>query len=194
MKLIDALLMKSLPRPWRLVGLGFMGIIVGGGAFVADMSNAASYLSDDPRACINCHIMTPQYSTWQHSSHAQVASCNDCHVPQDSMLRKYWFKANDGARHSVMFTLRQEPQVIKARPESVEVIQANCLRCHNSLLETVNTAYQHTADRSCTDCHREVPHGSVHSLSSTPNAAVPPLSPVTPRWMKSLQESVEKRP
>jgi cytochrome c nitrite reductase small subunit len=39
-------------------------------------------------------------------------------------------------------------------------------------------------DRACTDCHREVPHGRIHSLSSTPNAAVPPLTPVAPEWLE----------
>ncbi|MCK7529866.1 MAG: NapC/NirT family cytochrome c [Marinilabiliales bacterium] len=64
------------------------------------ISNATSYLSDDPRVCINCHIMTPQFATWSHSAHRSVTDCNACHVPHDSFVRKYYFKASDGLRHS----------------------------------------------------------------------------------------------
>lgn len=155
-----------------------MGAAVGSAAYVSVISNASGYLSDDPEACINCHIMTPQYATWRNSSHREVATCNDCHVPHDSTIRKFWFKANDGLRHSALFTFRMERQVIEAEPASKQVIQDNCVRCHSETLRAVGAPKIHTIERSCIECHREVPHGRVHSLSSTPNAAVPPLPPV----------------
>lgn len=183
MRLFDVLLMRSLPFGWRMAGMGVLGTLVGMGIYLTMISNAASYLSDDPKACINCHIMEPVYATWQHSSHGRVAVCNDCHVPQDSKIRKYFFKANDGLRHSALFTLRRERQVIQAIPESKEVIQANCIRCHVKVVENVTDVHA-DKERSCVDCHREVPHGRVHSLSSTPNAPVPKLAPVLPDWMR----------
>lgn len=171
-------------RPTRLALSAVLGVVFGLALYVGRISEAASYLSDDPRACINCHIMFPQYATWQHSSHREVAHCNDCHVPHTNKLAKYYFKAKDGLRHSAMFTLRLEPQVIHAIPDSREVIQGNCVRCHTHVLQDTATIGHNNLDRSCTDCHREVPHGRVHSLSSTPNAAVPDLSPLTPDWMR----------
>jgi cytochrome c nitrite reductase small subunit len=43
----------------------------------------------------------------------------------------------------------------------------------------------HRTSRRCWECHREVPHGRVNSLSSTPWARVPlPGSPV-PAWIKN---------
>jgi hypothetical protein len=39
----------------------------------------------------------PQYVTWFHSRHREVATCNDCHVPHDNIVRHYAFKASDGA-------------------------------------------------------------------------------------------------
>jgi len=159
-----------------LVGLAVVGLA----GYVTSISNASSYLSDDPKACINCHIMAPQYATWQHSSHARAATCNDCHVPHDSTLRKYAYKAKDGSRHAFMFTFRMEPQVITATQDSKEVIQQNCIRCHSTVVSEVAFGV-HRDDRACADCHREVPHGRIHSLSSTPNAAVPPLEPAFPK-------------
>jgi cytochrome c nitrite reductase small subunit len=181
---LEFLSMRHLPRTLQMIGLGFAGLCVGGGAYLATISEAASYLSDEPEACINCHIMVPQYSTWQHSSHGRVTTCNDCHVPQDSTWRKYWFKANDGLRHSALFTLRMERQVIEAIPESKEVIQKNCIRCHESVVSQAMTPIGHDFERPCVECHREVPHGRVHSLSSTPNAAVPPPTNVFPELLR----------
>lgn len=152
-----------------------VGSFAGLGAYVVHISRAASYMSDDPATCVNCHVMNPQYASWQNSSHARVATCNDCHVPHDSTLAKYAYKAKDGLRHSTIFTLRKEPQVIRATKEAQHVIQHNCLRCHTSVVEEVNRSAIHNPDRSCIECHREVPHGRTHSLSSAPNAGVPRL-------------------
>ena len=155
-------------------------------------SKAHSYLSDKPEACTNCHIMSPQYATWSHSSHREVAHCNDCHVPHNNVFNKYYFKAKDGLRHSTIFTLRKEPQVIFILDEGAEVVHNNCIRCHSKLLKdpklaaSVSNHDVHMTDRKCWECHREVPHGKVNSLSSVPNARVPlPESPV-PNWLRKV--------
>jgi len=176
------------PKKAQLFGLGAAGAFLGMSAYVARLSNAASYLSDDPKACINCHVMNPEFASWQHSSHARVAVCNDCHVPHDNLLSKYLYKAKDGTRHSFMFTFHMEPQVMKPTEEAKRVIQANCMRCHETLMESTYSPIFHSTERPCTECHREVPHGRVHSLTSTPNAAIPPLSPVTPDWMRATEK------
>jgi cytochrome c nitrite reductase small subunit len=178
MKLPTWISLNHLPKGLRLACLISTGAFVGLGVCVFTISNAGSYLSDDPKACINCHVMDPQYATWSHSSHGRDTTCNDCHVPHDSVFRKYWFKANDGLRHSTLFTLRMEPQVIRAKEEAKEVIQANCVRCHADNVAEVALPVHSASDRSCVECHREVPHGRVNSLSSTPNAAIPPLKPL----------------
>ncbi len=107
-------------KKWRMPATILMGCIFGLGFYILKISNAASYLSDDPKACINCHIMTPQYLTWSHSSHREVASCNDCHVPHNNVLNKYYFKAKDGFNHASKFTLGLEPEVIRAREPSIK--------------------------------------------------------------------------
>jgi len=189
----DLLLLRFVKGRLRSACYAIGGATFGLGCCVAYISNAASYMSDDPKACINCHIMDPEYASWQHSSHGRVTVCNDCHVPHDSLISKYYFKAKDGSRHSMLYTLRRESQVIKAIPDSKEVIQKNCIRCHGNVVSEAMTPMHKAFDRSCTDCHREVPHGRVHSLSSTPNAAIPPLTPVTPGWFNKSSSSEEKK-
>lgn len=187
------------PSQWRLPVIIMTGIFVGLVAYIFHVSKASSYLSDDPETCINCHIMAPQYATWNHSSHREVATCNDCHVPHDNVVRKYYFKAMDGMRHATQFTLRNEPQVIQIKEEGAGVVQENCIRCHTGLIhdgkvsQKSTTHFSHRTDRQCWECHRETPHGRVNSLSSVPDAQVPvPQSPV-PDWLKKKKENVENK-
>lgn len=180
------------PKNWKIPVVVLLGIIVGLGAFIFKVSNAVSYLSDDPETCVNCHIMAPQYATWFHSSHREKANCNDCHVPHNNVFEKYFFKAKDGLRHASVFTMRNEPQVIFIKDAGKEVVQENCIRCHSNLitdskLNRFTELYQHErTDTYCWKCHREIPHGRVNSLSSVPYARVPlPETPV-PEWLKEI--------
>ncbi|MCD6347358.1 MAG: cytochrome c nitrite reductase small subunit [Bacteroidales bacterium] len=163
------------PDSWRMYINVLVAIIIGMAAFLVYESKAPSYLSDDPKTCVNCHIMAPQYATYSHSSHRGRANCNDCHVPHNNVINKYYFKAKDGLRHASIFTLRKEPQVIFIHEAGREVVQNNCIRCHTKLLKDEKILartdqFQHQrTERPCWDCHREVPHGRVNSLSSVPN-------------------------
>ncbi len=167
------------PPRWRIPVIVILGTFTGLFSLLVKISNAGSYLSDDPRVCINCHIMTPQFATWSHSAHRTVTDCNECHVPHDSFIRKYYFKASDGLRHATVFTLRNEPQTIYIRDAGRKVVQENCLRCHASLFSDgpgmPAEALAGRRDRQCLDCHRYTPHDRVNSISSTPFAITPDL-------------------
>ncbi|MDQ8202925.1 cytochrome c nitrite reductase small subunit [Pelagicoccus sp. SDUM812003] len=180
------------PSPaWRLPLILSTAILLGLGCVLLRVSNATSYLSDEPSACVNCHIMNPQYATWERGSHARVATCNDCHVPHDNLANKYYFKAKDGLRHAFMFTFHMEPQVIKVHEPGMGVVQQNCIRCHENLLNhTPNMMVTFEESQAghgklCWDCHSETPHGSVNSLSATEFARTPDLDSVMPEWMQN---------
>ncbi len=182
---------KFLPPPaWRFPALILVALITGLGLFSVYLGKAHLYLSDRPEACVNCHIMAPQYATWNHSSHRENAHCNDCHVPHNNVFSKYYFKANDGLRHSTLFTLRMERQVIRILEPGARVVQNNCIRCHEELLvdpklEASVGMYRGVREgRRCIECHREVPHGRVNSLSSVPFARVPLLESPVPEWLR----------
>ncbi len=182
------------PAHWRLPVIILLGVLTGIGSYAFYISNAASYLSDAPQTCVNCHVMAPHYTTWFHSSHREHATCNDCHVPQDNIFRHYLYKARDGMRHSRIFTLRQEPFVIRIHEPGQQVVQENCLRCHEHANHRVNVfeGSVETAkageQKLCIDCHRDVPHGAVTSSASVPYTHVPlPESPV-PEWLRTMIE------
>lgn len=150
------------------------GMAVGLGLLAFQVSNARSYMSNEPEACINCHVMTGAYAGWDHSSHRLTATCNDCHVPHENAVRKIAFKAQDGAWHSFAFTFRLEPQVITLGHDASPVIQRNCVRCHEQ--QVMNTTMASwSAEERCWHCHRETPHGLARSLSSAPHVRRPTL-------------------
>jgi cytochrome c nitrite reductase small subunit len=187
------------PPRWKIPVIIVLGMLFGFGLLIFKISNAPSYLSDDPNACINCHVMTPQFATWQKSSHARVATCNDCHVPHDNPINTYAFKASDGLRHSFMFTFRLEPEVIRIKEAGRDVVQENCIRCHEKIMDQTSLVLvtgelaEHGKGKLCWSCHRETPHGSVSSLSSFPMARVPRLTPVMPEWLDNFIESEENK-
>ena len=173
------LALRFLPRGWQWPGFLLLGITVGAGLFVLHISRAASYLSEEPETCMNCHVMATEYVTWQHSSHGRVATCNDCHVPHSSLVSHFAFKAEDGLWHSTVFTMRWEPQVIRLSQRAVPVVEENCRRCHADVVRNVAQAAHKPGDLRCWECHREVPHGAVRSLAATPGVFQPHLPPVS---------------
>ena len=178
----------------KVVGLVLCGLIVGLGLLFAYLLRLHTYIiGDDPGACVNCHIMAPYYATWSHSSHGRDATCNDCHVPHQNIAMKYLFKGMDGMKHVAYFVTHSERQAIMAEDASAGVIMDNCIRCHTQLnQEFVRTGRinymmaKRGEGMACWDCHRDVAHGKMNSLSSTPGAEVPlPESPV-PNWLQKM--------
>lgn len=187
------------PKDWFIPVNFMLAIFIGLFCYSMYVSNAISYLSDEPETCINCHVMEPNFASWEHSSHREVATCVDCHVPHDNLFKKYYFKAKDGLRHATIFTMRTEPQVIVMKEDGNMVVQENCKACHshaNSEVGLLNVTYEnslHGEGKLCWDCHREVPHGRVKSLSSTPNALTPKLGSPVPDWIKESSSTTEKK-
>ena len=100
-----------------------------------------------------------------------------------------------------MFTFRMEPQVIKMHAPGQKVVQENCIRCHNDLVNEVQigqvTAPMAHADNGklCWDCHREVPHSRVHGLNVAPSSPVPIIDNMpsnTPEWLENIVNNRKK--
>lgn len=186
------------PEKWQMPVLFCIAIFIGFGLLAFYISNAPSYLSDKPETCVNCHIMTPQYATWSHSSHKAVTSCNDCHVPHNNVINKYFFKAKDGLRHATIFTLRTEPQVILIKDAGKNVVQQNCIRCHLYQIDNLRTKnitlkkQCRGEGKLCWGCHKEIPHGTVNGLASTPYARVPHLKSPVPGWISKYFKKSSK--
>ena len=146
-----------------------LGMAVGLGAYTFVYAEGASYLTNDPAACANCHIMDEHYAAWTKSSHRAVATCNDCHTPH-GLIPKYATKASNGFWHSFAFTTGDFPYPLRIKPHNREITEHACRECHAALTAAMDAAPHapaggdHVAatgstDRpSCIRCHRYAGH------------------------------------
>lgn len=142
-------------RAVRSIAAATVGVVLGLGVVTFDYAEGLSYLSEDPRACMNCHIMQLQYDSWQKAGHHQAAVCVDCHIPEE-FPDKYLAKARNGWFHSKAFTLQDFPEPIRITAPNAEILQDNCVRCHEGLLHDASASLG--APR-CVSCHADVGHG-----------------------------------
>lgn len=134
-----------------------LGVLGGVGAFTFGYGRGASYLSNDPRACANCHVMQDHFDSWQNSSHRHVAVCNDCHLPHDSP-GKWVTKIDNGFFHSLAFTLENFHEPIRIKPRNRRVTQNACLACHGEFVHQMLPPGPRGEMLSCVHCHGDVGH------------------------------------
>lgn len=143
----------------------FVGMAVGLGAFTFGYARGYSYLTNDPAACANCHIMNEHYAAWTKSSHRAVATCNDCHTPHEP-IGKYVVKARNGFWHSFYFTTGNFPDPLRITEGNRKVTENACRYCHTSITAAIDHdppggSGGGTPDdnsNSCIRCHRYVGH------------------------------------
>lgn len=162
---------KRWSKRWLLLA-ALLGGLVGLGGFTFKYAEGLSYLSSDPKACVNCHIMNDQFDSWRKGPHHAAATCYDCHLPV-GFPEKYLAKGRNGWHHSVGFTFQpssstgapdeklffREP--IRIKDANSQILQDNCLRCHGELVHEVvrGSTWSDGAIR-CVHCHRGVGHGA----------------------------------
>lgn len=136
-----------------------VGIAAGIGGYTFRYAQGLSYFKTDPRACVNCHIMQPQYDAWQKASHHTVAVCVDCHLPH-AFVPKYLAKAENGWRHGERFTTQNFVEPIVVQQKGRQILQENCVRCHEDLVHDIDRAPSARGEEvQCIHCHSNVGHG-----------------------------------
>lgn len=135
------------------------GLAAGVGIYTFAYARGASYMTDDPRACANCHVMEDQYAGWSRSSHRSVAVCNDCHTPP-GFVAKYATKALNGFHHSLAFTTGRFLDPILITQRNRDVTQRSCSKCHAPLVDAIDAVSAHNGGErlDCLTCHRNVGH------------------------------------
>lgn len=150
---------RSTLRWWALASVAAFGVLVGISLFTFGYARGASYFSDDPQTCMNCHVMREQFEAWNHSSHKNVATCNDCHTPHDNIVSKWFVKGLNGFNHSVAFTTGDFHDPIRIRAFNADVVQLNCIECHATAVSQVLGVHEGDALR-CVTCHADVGHST----------------------------------
>jgi cytochrome c nitrite reductase small subunit len=135
---------------------GAVGAAVGLGGFTFVYAEGASYLSNDPAACANCHVMQEQLDAWSRGSHHAVAVCNDCHAPHD-LIGKYATKAINGWNHSLAFTTGDFPEHMRITERNRAVTEGACRSCHQAMVQAIDHGSS-AQPLDCIRCHRDVGH------------------------------------
>lgn len=134
-----------------------VGLALGIGAYTFVYAEGASYLTDNPAACANCHVMNEQFSGWMKSSHRRAAVCNDCHTPS-GFIAKYATKASNGFWHSYAFTTGDFPDQIRIKPHNREIANDGCRKCHAELTLSIEGIHAGNDRILCVSCHPSVGH------------------------------------
>lgn len=108
--------------------------------------------SEAPIFCGGCHVMESEYETWFHTGAHKRNKCVDCHLPNENAGIHYAWKTLDGLKDVVFFYSGRVPEHIRLTMHGAEVLQRNCIRCHQEAVEFVNP------DRKCWECHRWITH------------------------------------
>ncbi|MCI0447387.1 cytochrome c nitrite reductase small subunit [bacterium] len=142
-----------------IIGL-VLGIAIGSAVGICGYTflyaKGTSYITDNPAACANCHVMTEQFDGWRKSSHRSVAVCNDCHTPP-GLIPKYVTKARNGFWHSFYFTTGGFHEPIQILPRDLEITEKACRKCHQEIVEAIE-GHSASQQLSCVRCHNSVGH------------------------------------
>jgi cytochrome c nitrite reductase small subunit len=153
-------------RAAAFAAAGLLGAAVGLGAYTFVYAKGYSYLTNDPQACANCHVMREQYDGWSHGSHRAVATCNDCHTPHD-LIGKYATKARNGFWHSFYFTTGRFAEPIRENAANRRITEAACHNCHEDVVQAMGTpAHAGAPQISCLRCHSSVGHLELGAISA----------------------------
>ena len=158
-----------------------LGAVFGLAAFLPIVTEAHTYLSEQPETCINCHIMRPFYISQQRSSHRTV-SCPECHIPHENMAKYFANKSRDGMWDAYVYTTFQDEYAIKLHESSKKTIRDNCLRCHERVMSEISLFDK--SERFCGECHREVVHSKQRGAGSFTYSHYPKFKSFTDKLTK----------
>lgn len=151
-------------RNWALLLSLTVAVLIGAaggvGVFTFGYAEGASYLTNRPEACANCHVMKKHLDAWVKSSHGRFATCNDCHAPHN-LLGKYYCKGRNGMFHSWAFTTGWFPDAIQITPYNRQVVEDACRHCHAQITHQIDplpTSNGEVERTSCIHCHATVGH------------------------------------
>lgn len=141
-----------------VVAGSLLGVAIGLGFYTFVYAKGGSYLTNDPTACANCHVMREYYDAWLKSPHRSVAACNDCHTPH-ALIPKYMTKASNGWHHSFAFTSGRFPDRLRIKPHNREITEHACRSCHAAVVDAIDRRPHHgDAGVSCIRCHASAGH------------------------------------
>ncbi|MGW8321165.1 MAG: cytochrome c nitrite reductase small subunit [Thermodesulfobacteriota bacterium] len=116
--------------------------------------------TEAPIFCGGCHVMEAEFEAWSHAGAHRRGKCVDCHLPNENRAAHYVWKAIDGMKDVGFFYSGLAPDTIRITDHGREVLQANCIRCHETTVSMINQ------ERQCWDCHRRLAHKRTGAMAT----------------------------
>ncbi len=116
--------------------------------------------SESPVFCSACHVMEAEFESWSHAGAHRRKLCVDCHLPNENFALHYAWKSFDGMKDVLLFYSGAVPEHIRLTSHGAEVVQSNCIRCHSSIVQSIDP------DRKCWDCHRRLMHRRTGAIAT----------------------------
>ncbi len=113
--------------------------------------------SESAMFCAECH--SDEYAAWSHAGAHRRLKCVDCHLPNGNHLEHYFWKSIDGIKDVTFFNLGFMSDRIETTGHGREVLQANCIRCHEARVDAMDRT------RPCWGCHRRLRHYTTGSVA-----------------------------
>ena len=113
-----------------------------------------------PDFCVSCHVMESEYQAWSHAGAHRRKICVDCHLPNENKAVHLVWKTLDGLKDVALFYSGRVPERIQLTEHGKEVVQANCIRCHEATVAMIRE------DRPCWTCHRRIAHRNTGTIAS----------------------------
>ncbi len=115
-----------------------------------------------PSFCGKCHVMAPEYVTWEASSHVRVA-CTDCHIQPG--LGNLIIHKISALKELLMYATNTYEVPIKMSSKLPDEV---CTQCHSTFREYTPSGdliiphERHAAKQvRCVECHSGVAHGNI---------------------------------
>ena len=169
-----------------LVCLLLLGVPVGVGAFTFVYAKGFSYLSTDPRACVNCHVMNEQYDAWLKSGHRHAATCVECHLPHAGSGE---VGGQGGPRVPALGGVHAAELQGADRDHGARSAdgQENCVRCHaelgSRLLATAGPAGERSTACTATPGQAMAPAAETGSSREEPTCRRPDATDLVARCL-----------
>lgn len=136
--------------------------------FVLIGTAGAIKLTMSPEFCSKCHVMAPEYATWEASAHAQVA-CVDCHIKPG--LGNLIIHKIAAIKELVLYATNTYERPIKM---SEQLDDGICVSCHSKNRKITPSGdlivphEKHAAKNvHCVECHSGVAHGNIVARKMT---------------------------
>jgi nitrate/TMAO reductase-like tetraheme cytochrome c subunit len=180
------------------------GLIIGGGAIIG--LQQANKMTSTDAFCTNCHSMAyvaadPAYPRSVHRAGPSGirASCGDCHIPRDNLLRETYTHVTRSIKDiymEVRFNFSDPAVWAARRPGLTEEVLARmrdedsvtCRYCHDAAAIRPRSAPGRAAHAvvpapgmTCIDCHVNLVHQPAAPVAKPPAGAQPAASKFTPK-------------